>query len=716
MAETGTGDHELSSRVHRGKIPEGRDPDAGRVSALESAMRGFANRTTDFVIDPALGTEFDSLSEAYDFYNLYSWEIGFGIRYGHSRKNVAGNKTVQEIICGCGGKPQRSNNTSICCECPARVVLHRTDDHGWYISDHKSNHNHRLSETCAEKRNWPSHRNIDNYTKDLIRHLRENNVNLSKVYCVTGSFFGSLGKVPFNKRSLRTLCAKINHEHSDDDVLKTMEVFREMRAQDPEFVDSVRVDGDSRVRALMWFDDQCRAMEVAIEDVLPDTTHRWCKWHVLRKAKERLGPVYSKNSGFRDEFHKIINIMLTTDEFECAWGFLIEKYGLQNQPFLTQIYEQYAKLQFDRESEESFEEKRTKLVSLSCGGCATSWVPIELHASKVYTAAMYELFRKIIFESGAYVVEVVVPKLKYIARHVQSERRERWSKVSFEVNVSGDGDAYNCECGHFDHTGLLCCHALWVMINLGVQEIPKYHIMKRWTKDARDILPEHLARYQKDSGPARSQTFRHSTLYISALKFVKMGGANVQSYHVLMVCFAGAESKLAEVSVKRDGMSLDEKESNAEATGSSMTIVETNVDFADPAVRQRLHEGVKPPDRKRKLGRPTNARDKPGYEVRVQRSRYCTGCHTKGHTITTCLMRSHLPKNLEGRPLAAIVVSLVIGRQIARYRLRMRWLACENSCGVAGLGGVLVLSTDLSKCCPLLMVGKMLACNFTDCL
>jgi hypothetical protein len=183
-----------------------------------------------------------------------------------------------------------------------------------------------------------------------------------------------------------------------------------------------------------------------------------------------------------------------------------------------------------------------------------------------------------------------------------------------------------------------------VMINLGVQEIPKYHIMKRWTKDARDILPEDLALYQKDSAPAISQTFRHSTLYISALKLVKMGDANVQSYHVLMACFADAEAKLADVSVKRDGMSLDEKESNAEASGLGMTIVETNPAYADPAVRQRLHGGVKPPDRKRKLGRPTNARDKPGYEAGIQRSRYCTGCHTKGHTITTCPMRIHLPK------------------------------------------------------------------------
>jgi hypothetical protein len=45
--------------------------------------------------------EFDSLPEAFDFFNLYSWEVGFGIKYGASRRNKQGSLTMQEILCGC---------------------------------------------------------------------------------------------------------------------------------------------------------------------------------------------------------------------------------------------------------------------------------------------------------------------------------------------------------------------------------------------------------------------------------------------------------------------------------------------------------------------------------------------------------------------------------------------------------------------------------------
>jgi hypothetical protein len=57
-------------------------------------------------------------------------------------------------------------------------------------------HNHPLSLTCGEKREWKSHRDIDEGAKKVIKHLRENNVPLTKIHCILGSMYGSMGDVP----------------------------------------------------------------------------------------------------------------------------------------------------------------------------------------------------------------------------------------------------------------------------------------------------------------------------------------------------------------------------------------------------------------------------------------------------------------------------------------------------------------------------------------
>ncbi|XBI06486.1 hypothetical protein VPH35_134496 [Triticum aestivum] len=182
-----------------GAAAPSRPPCPNRISAFEKAVRSFAENPTENVITPVIGTTFDSVGEAYDFYNLYSYEKGFGIRYGKSRLNVERTKCMQEIVCGCSGKAGAENTRSCRCECPALIRLLRAEDKGWYIAEHRDTHNHSLSPNCGETIHWPSHKHIDVYTRDLVKQLRQNNVNLAKVYNIVGFFFWIDGKCSVHK-------------------------------------------------------------------------------------------------------------------------------------------------------------------------------------------------------------------------------------------------------------------------------------------------------------------------------------------------------------------------------------------------------------------------------------------------------------------------------------------------------------------------------------
>uniref|UniRef100_A0A0A9G927 Uncharacterized protein n=1 Tax=Arundo donax TaxID=35708 RepID=A0A0A9G927_ARUDO len=49
------------------------------VSALEQAMRSGADGSRHHMFIPKVGQTFPSINDAFQFYNLYSWELGFSI-------------------------------------------------------------------------------------------------------------------------------------------------------------------------------------------------------------------------------------------------------------------------------------------------------------------------------------------------------------------------------------------------------------------------------------------------------------------------------------------------------------------------------------------------------------------------------------------------------------------------------------------------------------
>jgi hypothetical protein len=76
-------------------------PTTWNYGAVERALRDAANRGERCIFEPTEGYVFESPEEAYEFYNMYSWEQGFGIRYGRSRAGKTGRRTRQDIVCAC---------------------------------------------------------------------------------------------------------------------------------------------------------------------------------------------------------------------------------------------------------------------------------------------------------------------------------------------------------------------------------------------------------------------------------------------------------------------------------------------------------------------------------------------------------------------------------------------------------------------------------------
>jgi hypothetical protein len=106
------------------------------MGAIERALRNASNRKGKYIFEPTPGMTFDCVSEAQEFYNIYSWEVGFGTKKGDKY-----GKSMQEFQCQCHGSENRVQYQTMKKKCPALLRLHRTINFGWYVSHHKSEHN-----------------------------------------------------------------------------------------------------------------------------------------------------------------------------------------------------------------------------------------------------------------------------------------------------------------------------------------------------------------------------------------------------------------------------------------------------------------------------------------------------------------------------------------------------------------------------------------------
>ncbi|XP_042969216.1 protein FAR1-RELATED SEQUENCE 5-like [Carya illinoinensis] len=86
--------------------------------------------------------------------------------------------------------------------------------------------------------------------------------------------------------------------------------------------------------------DQDRVMKNAISLVFPNTQHRFCLWHILKKLPEKLGSHGAYKTGLKSQLLNCVYDSHTIEEFEGSWEELITKYNLQNNAWLKSLYDE----------------------------------------------------------------------------------------------------------------------------------------------------------------------------------------------------------------------------------------------------------------------------------------------------------------------------------------------------------------------------------------
>lgn len=157
--------------------------------------------------------------------------------------------------------------------CKAMLRLHQTDDHSWVVNKIVAEHNHPLSETHDQKKQWGSHGDIDPLTKDFIKRLKANNVTLGRVCSIIG--VSSAGRtLPIQKQAVRNLCAKIAQDDIKDDMQKTMDVLNKMGKDDKDMKIRFRKDAEGRITSMLWCTGKNQLDYRHFGDVTFDTTYR----------------------------------------------------------------------------------------------------------------------------------------------------------------------------------------------------------------------------------------------------------------------------------------------------------------------------------------------------------------------------------------------------------------------------------------------------------
>lgn len=273
------------------------------------------------------------------------------------------------------------------------------------------------------------------------------------------------------------------------------------------------------------------AMKNAIKSIFPKAHHRLCAWHLLRNA--------SSNVGIADFMSYLKRCMLgdmEVNKFEELWEEMVEKFGLQDNNWINEMYAKKRMWATAHIKGEFFAGIRTTSrcegLHSHIGQFVHSRINLTDFVQQFHRCLTYFRFREIESDYRSnYGQPVLQTSLRFIERSASNQfTREIFFlfrnalKKSLMLRIieiqemsmgsiykvskyCGNGSVWHvthcetpvdfkCSCLRMESFGLPCDHIIAVLMYLDFDHLPKNLVLHRWTKFATDTV---RARYTNGS-------------------------------------------------------------------------------------------------------------------------------------------------------------------------------------------------------------------------
>jgi zinc finger SWIM domain-containing protein 3 len=337
------------------------------------------------------------------------------------------------------------------------------------------------------------------------------------------------------------------------------------------------------------FTNQDATMEKVLIEVMPDSWHGLCTWHIMQNGIKHLGNLMKDGSCFLRDFKTCMFDYEDDTEFENAWVKMIQTYNIENLCWLDGIYKlktKWAKCHvknaftlgmgstqlneslngdlklylksdfdvvrffqhFDRVVEQKRHKElkaefnaRQKLPTLSLKNS-----PMLKQAAQTYTPVIFKIFQDEYDYASAAVIKYRnegQPMHEYIVVLLNEDGE-------YKVLCDRNNKIISCSCKKFETFGILCCHALKVFDLLDIKMIPDMYILKRWTREARSgyMLDSEMRNVEEDINLNITQRYRR--LCTKLMRLAAEAADTKETYAFVVRAIEEMEKKVKDIATK----------------------------------------------------------------------------------------------------------------------------------------------------------------------